>query len=102
MRIVFERSGGFTGMIVTTTVDTAILSPMERSTLHSLVEAADFFRLPGAIASPAQPDRFQYQITVEDGDRQHTVILGEAAVPGTLRPLLDWLMDAIRTKRSAE
>jgi hypothetical protein len=98
MQISFERSGGFAGISLNTTVDTANLPPTDAAQLRQLVEVADFFHLPARMASPAQPDRFQYQLTVEDGDRHHTAILDESAVPGTLRPLLDWLLNAARRK----
>lgn len=96
MRITFERSGGFTGIPMTATVDTQTLAAAQVTEFQSLVEAADFFRLPATIPAAAQPDRFQYQITVEDGNRHHTVSVGESAVPGTLRPLIERMMQAAR------
>lgn len=96
MRVSFERTGGFAGIPMTTTVDAATLPPAEASQLRTLVEAANFFALPPQLPSAAQPDRFQYQITVEEGDRQHTVTFGEAAMPGTLRPLVERLMEQTR------
>jgi len=91
MRLSFERSGGFTGILQTKTFDTDALTNEAAAQLIHLVEAADFFRLPAMIATTAQPDRFQYQITIETGDRQHTINVSESTAPGTLRPLLDWL-----------
>ncbi|MEH2463461.1 protealysin inhibitor emfourin [Nostoc sp.] len=94
MRISFERTGGFAGITKKTTVDTDTLPPNEANTLKSLVEAADFFRLPEQITSPnPQSDRFQYKLTVEDNGKQHTVTVSEAALPGTLRPLIEWLQN---------
>ncbi|MEH1944371.1 MAG: protealysin inhibitor emfourin [Nostoc sp.] len=94
MRISFERTGGFAGITKKTTVDTDTLPPNEANTLPQLVEAADLFRLPEHITSPnSQSDRFQYKLTVEDNGKQHTVTVGEAALPGTLRPLIEWLQN---------
>jgi hypothetical protein len=98
MHISFERSGGFTGIPITVTVDSSTLSPNEAAQLHQLVDMANFFQLPETIPAPDQPDRFQYSITVEEGDRRHIVTVGEAAVPNTLRPLLNWLMEAARRR----
>jgi hypothetical protein len=81
---------------MTTTVDTATLPSSEAQTLKRLVDTADFFHLPEKISGAAQPDRFQYDITIEDHDRHHHVEVGESNIPGTLRPLLDWLMDKVR------
>lgn len=98
MQISFERSGGFIGVPMSITLDTATLPADDAAQLSRLVEAADFFNLPANIPSrSAQPDRFQYKVTVWMGDRQHTVSAGESAVPGTLKPLLDWLIEAIRS-----
>ncbi|MBG1269331.1 protealysin inhibitor emfourin [Nostoc sp. WHI] len=94
MRISFERTGGFAGISKKTTVDTADLPPNEAATLLRLVEVADLFRLPEQITSPnPQSDRFQYKLTVEDNGKQHTVTVSESALPGTLRPLIEWLQN---------
>ncbi|MGV0023363.1 protealysin inhibitor emfourin [Phormidesmis priestleyi] len=93
MKIFFERSGGFAGLIMTTSIDTETLSSTEANQVCQMVEAADFFNLPATIASPSQPDRFHYQITVEEGDRQHTIQFGESAMPDRLPPLVDWLLE---------
>ncbi len=99
MQITFERSGGFAGLITTTTVDTATLPPAQANQIRLMVEAANFFQLPTTIAPDNQPDRFQYQITVQEGSQQHTVTVGESTMPGTLRPLIDCLMEAARKNR---
>jgi hypothetical protein len=97
MQIEFERSGGFAGMSLKTAIDTKSLPAEEAKQLRQLVDAADFFNLPPKIAPKTpQPDRFQYQLTVRENDKQHTVEVGEQATPGTLRPLLDRLMTAAR------
>ena len=96
MRISFERSGGFAGMMLTVCVDTAKLAPPEATRLKSLVEAANFFQLPEAIAPAAQPDRFQYHLTVAEKQRQHSITVSESAIPGSLKPLVEWLMEAAR------
>ena len=99
MRISFERSGGFAGMLMSVSVDTNKLAPTEASQVKSLVEESGFFELPEAIATSAQPDRFQYHLTVAEPKRKHTVTVSESSMPGTLKPLVDWLMDAARHPR---
>ncbi len=91
MQITFEQSGGFAGLIRTKSIDTATLLPSDAQQVQRLIEAADFFRLPDSIEAEAQPDRFQYQITIEDDDRHHSVEVSETNIPPTLRPLLEWL-----------
>ncbi len=96
MQVSFERSGGFAGIPMSFSVDAATLSSEESTRLRQLVDTANFFQLPKTISAPAQPDRFQYAITVQEGSRKHTVTVGEAGVPDTLKPLLNWLMEAAR------
>lgn len=97
MRMTIERTGGFAGVSMKKVVDTDTLADHEAKQLRQLVDAADFLRLPTTIPSRSpQPDRFQYQLTVEDNGKRHTVEVGEQAMPGTLRPLVDWMMAAAR------
>jgi hypothetical protein len=91
MKISFERSGGFAGLILATAIDTQTLSSAESEQIHQIMDV-DFFGLPKADSS-SQPDRFHYQITVEEGDRQHTVEFGESTMPDSLRPLVDWMLE---------
>lgn len=91
MRVTLERSGGFTGIPMTVTVDGADLAPEDAAMLQQLVNQAHFFDLPTTLPTQPQPDRFQYQITIDTGDRVHEVTGGESALPADLRPLIDWL-----------
>jgi len=87
-------------MMMTVSVDTSKLAPNEANQLKSLVEEADFFQLPEAMTSAAQPDRFQYHLTVAEQKRKHSITVTESSMPGTLKPLVNWLMDAARHPRS--
>jgi hypothetical protein len=100
MQVSLERSGGFTGISLSITVDTATLPPDQATQLDHLVKTADFFNLPTTIDSPTQPDRFQYQVSVQEGDRQHTVMIRETAVPANLKPLINWLTEALRRRET--
>ncbi|ARV58619.1 hypothetical protein BZZ01_08195 [Nostocales cyanobacterium HT-58-2] len=92
MQVSLKRTGGFAGISRTKTVDTENIPKNEADQLRQLVEAADFFNLPENItAQTNQPDRFQYILSVEDEGKTHTVTVGETAMPGTLRPLIEWL-----------
>jgi hypothetical protein len=103
MRVFLERTGGFAGISKRINVDTNTLPLEEAEELRRLVAVADLFQLPEQIISSSQEsdrksstgsDRFQYQITVEDHSQQHTVIVSEAALPTTLKPLIAWLNQA--------
>ena len=97
MRITFSRSGGVTGVRLRTTVNEEDLSAPRAAILRRLVKAADCFRLPQQLASePKQPDRFQYELTLEDGEHRHTIAIEEAAATPALLKLLEWLTDMAR------
>ena len=97
MRISFERSGGFAGIIMKTAVDEKDLAPDEAQKLRQLVEEADFFNSPEKVVSRSpQPDRFQYELRLEEKGRQHTVTMSEEAMPAKLKPLINWLMEKSR------
>ena len=103
MRISFERSGGFAGITTKTTVDEKDLAPEEAQELRQLVEGADFLNLSEKIVprSP-RPDRFQYELSLEESGRQHTVTMSEETLPEKLKPLVNWLMEKARQTRKGK
>jgi hypothetical protein len=95
MRISLERTGGFAGLSRTTTVDTANISEEKAKQLPQILENADFFNLPTYIAgNTPQPDRFHYRLTVENNGQSHTVSVSEAAIPGSLKSLIEWIQNS--------
>jgi hypothetical protein len=101
LRITFERSGGFAGITISTTVNTDDLSISEADELRRLIEEADFFNQPAVIAPhEPHPDRFQYEVTVQDDGRLHTIMVSEEVMPENLRPLIRWLSEAARKGRT--
>jgi hypothetical protein len=97
MRITFSRSGGVAGVRLRTTVNEEDLSAPHAARLRRLVKAADCFRLPKQlVADPKQPDRFQYELTLEDGAHRHTITIDEEAATPALLKLLEWLTDVAR------
>lgn len=98
MHVEFERSGGFAGLRLRATVDTESLPAEEARELEEMVEAADLFNLPPAIATPTPgADRFNYKLTVTDEGRQHAVEVSEPSVPTKLQPLLQRLAKIARS-----
>ncbi len=97
MKVEFARTGGVAGIRLTATLDTEMLPPEEADHLAHLIAAASFFDQPSSRRSPTQgPDRFQYRVTIEDGDRVKRVEMDEASTPKTFQPLLDYLIDRAR------
>lgn len=92
MRITLQRTGGFTGIPMTKSIDGATMSADELSRLRDMVDKTRFFQMPPVISGAPQPDRFQYQILIERDGKQHRVTVDETVVPLELKPLLDWLI----------
>lgn len=100
MRIEFVRTGGFAGLRMATTIDIDSLPPEDAQEIQDALEEAHFFSLPPELNDVSRGvDRFQYEITVDDGDQKHTVQGGETALPEHLQPLVQKLEWLARTHR---
>ena len=99
MRIEFERTGGFAGMRVAVTIDTATLAPEDAQKLQEQVASAKFFHLPTSLPAPTGADSFHYQVTIEDQGQRHTVEVGENAASPELKALLRELTRIARQVR---
>lgn len=97
MHIQFERTGGFAGIQLKTTLDSESLSADDAATLRDLLHAASFFDLPPNQKTTPGADRFHYEISVKIDHRQHAIEIDEPAVPPSLRPFLDWLLEKAKT-----
>lgn len=92
MQIRFVRSGGFFGMKTTGVVDTRTLPATEARKAEELVASAGFFSLPEKFPKPKSgADYFTWSLTIEDGDRSHSVEVSEPSAPDALRPLIRFL-----------
>lgn len=92
MKISYRRTGGFAGMVISFEVATDSLSAEEAAELQELVASANFFALPAEIISNSPgTDQFHYTLTVESAQQQHSVEVGDAAVPENLWPLINQL-----------
>jgi hypothetical protein len=88
MRIYFERSGGFLGTTLSTTVDTSTLPPEEANQLGELLQDTNFFELPPVLAQEKGADQLSYRLTVETATQSHTVVTTDMDAPDELQPLL--------------
>ena len=74
MKISMRQTGGYAGLDSTKTVDTNQLNSEAGASLRSLVEKSNLFnRVAGAERSFAGADLVHYEITVSEGEREHTV-----------------------------
>ena len=69
----------------------------EANELRELVKQADFYNLPAVLsATRSGADRFQYHITITDGNQQHSVDMNDAAVQGPVKLLINHLSNISR------
>jgi hypothetical protein len=102
MKISYQRTGGFAGMVISFDFATEMLSIEEAEEIQDLVFSADFFELPAVIPSSTPgADQFQYKLAVETEEQQHTIEVGDAAVPENLWPLLDKIRILSRSTRNS-
>ena len=94
MHIDFERSGGFAGMTIRTSVDTDKLPSAEANELSQIVKSANFFTLPTSTGPGPGADQFNYKITVQVDALSHTVTTTDTTMPPSLKPLVNHLMTA--------
>ena len=94
MRIQFETLGGFAyipGLQRQLHIDTERLTRPQAGEIESMVRAAHFFDQSDSICPPGAADYRSYRITVEDGEKSHTVRVVESAADRSLLALLSYL-----------
>jgi hypothetical protein len=84
VRVGFRRSGGLAGVTIAVDTDTEELSPAQGETIRALLAGPDS---PPASA-PGAPDRFAYELQLDDGRNRRVLRWQETAVPDGVRPLI--------------
>jgi hypothetical protein len=98
MRVELKTEGGFAvfpGLNKPLVIDSRKLSAEDAAELSQKLEALHFFDLPVEASSPAPgaADYRQYTITVQDGQRRHTVKATEPVQNGDLQQFIAYLRD---------
>jgi emfourin len=86
VRVLITRRGGLAGVPLHADVATSDLGPEAAARVQGALDR--LMNQPQA-ASPPQPDRFSYEITVPDRNRSITV--AEHDLPAELTPLVEML-----------
>jgi hypothetical protein len=97
-RTTLQRSGGFAGVVLRSTVDTDDLDPAERVNYLELLDGLDLAELAKGAKQPApqQPDRFHYDLSVELDGQHFALQYGEHDLPTQLKPLTQLLVERAR------
>jgi len=104
MRVELKMEGGlayFPGLSKPILIDSTVLPEDEAQELRRLVEASRLFERPTIISAPRRgaADYRQYTITVEDGERRHTVKLVDPVTDHHLQALLRFLQTKAKVLR---
>jgi len=94
--IALRRSGGILPRrVLETHTREQDLEPQEAERLRALVAAGDLDRLAARspITGPGA-DMYQYDLRVDDGHREHRILISGTAIPEELRSLIELLEDA--------
>jgi hypothetical protein len=94
MKIHYERSGGFAGLIKKATIDTDQLPSQSASEIHKLVQKVDFKSFKNKGDHPQNPDAFNYQITIENQNAKSTANFNESEI--SLNPGVAELIDKLK------
>jgi hypothetical protein len=87
LRVVVEQTGGFAGVTLRQTVDTAELSPDAAAEVERLAGAAERAPAPEAPPRPV-PDAAHYELTIERNGVTARLSCEEPAVPPEIHALI--------------
>jgi len=94
MRIQCKTLGGFAyvpGLQRPIHIDTERLNTLQAGELESMVRAAHFFDQSDSVRPAGAADYRSYRITVEDGEKSHTVQVVESTADHSLLALIAYL-----------
>jgi hypothetical protein len=100
MNIIYERSGGFTGMTTSFTFNLEDMPDEDAEKLRKLIIQVDFPTLPDYFETSKNiPDQFAYTITVESQEWTHTIRTSDTSAPQEIQPLIETLNSLSRNQR---
>ncbi len=93
------RSGGVAGVQLRSAIDTAALAPDDATEIEAMLGKVDLNEwTSGNTRRGGPPDRFQYDLVIEQDGRRHELTIGERDVSPSLRVLLDRLVEEARRR----
>jgi hypothetical protein len=96
VRVAVVRGGGVAGLVTSTELDSADLAAADADALRAAVERARSAHVPPTGAG--MPDRFGYEVHVEDEGRTDTLRAREP-VPDPVRELITLVQESPARKR---
>jgi hypothetical protein len=102
MKIQFECSGGLAGIHTSVALDTTSMSSDEVKRIEELVNSSNFFNFPSESPPPkgGSADYFSYKITIDTGERKHTIRTNDIMMPNEIEPLINFLQEKSQSENS--
>ena len=99
MKVRFDQSGGFAGLMRSCEIDTTDMSPDEANKFADLVSS-----IPesGVFLSDSSRDLHQYEITIVDGESKTSVVFDDQSVPQSVKPLIGYLKKCSKPSKPGE
>jgi len=106
VRVQFKTEGGvavFPGLSKPVLIDSDELPATEADELKRLIDEAGFFEQPAMAGKPSRgaADYRQYTITIDDGERCHTVQVVDPITDPGLQALVEFLNAKTKALRAA-
>lgn len=89
MKLRFDQSGGYAGLVKGCEIDTDTLTPDMAKQVEELVQASNL--ASGEFLSESSRDLNQYELTIEEGTSTTSVVLDDESVPPSAKPLIGYL-----------
>ena len=97
MKVQFVQSGGFVGTVKGCELDTATLAPDVAQELERLIRESGISG-SGESLSKVGRDLHQYDIRIEEGTQNFSVVFDDATISQSMKPLLGFLKKHARIK----
>ena len=103
MKLSVARAGGPAGIVSRTKVASDALTPEDAEALQDKVRDSGILDMSAEPSQQASaPGEFRYELTVEDGDRTHTVRAPERELPQDVLSLITWADSVPGAERTLE
>jgi hypothetical protein len=89
MKLRFDQSGGYAGLLKGCEIDTTDLPPEKAKELEELVKASNLST--GEFLSKSSRDLHQYEITINDGGTKTSVVFDDESIPQSAQGLISYL-----------
>jgi hypothetical protein len=97
MKIRFDQSGGFLGIVKGYEVDTSALPADEAQVLEQLVKTSGI-TASGEFFSNSGRDLFQYEITIKDGASNVSAVFDDETIPPSAKQLIGYMKKRSKPK----